>query len=76
MTRQDAAQLEEMTRYSGTIAQLDADSPVYVALDGTCYEATPAGAGEGAFTLYAPAASAGEVFYRLEGQWICSEAVF
>ena len=76
MTRQDAAQLEGMTRYSGTIAQLDADSPVYVALDGTCYEATPAGAGEGAFTLYAPAASAGEVFYRLEGQWICSEAVF
>jgi len=60
-----------MVRYAGTIqcAELDADSPIYVRLDGALYEAAPAGRGDEAFTLYAPAAREMETLIRCGGVW-------
>ena len=66
---QDHTQLEGLQQYSGTVPQLDEDSPVYAVLDGVCYEATPAA--DGSFTLYAPAAETVQILYCLDGQWQC-----
>ena len=69
LTVQPSTQLEGLACYSGVLEELDVDSPVYVVLDGICYEATPGGDGEGAFTLYAPLAETAAVLCRLDGQW-------
>lgn len=44
--------------YTGSVQcdGMDVDSPIYLVLDGTVYEAVPAGRTEYAFSLYAPAA--------------------
>ena len=70
LTVQTSTQLEGLACYSGALAAVDTDSPVYLVLDGVCYEATPGGDGEGAFTCYAPAAETAAVLYRLDGRWI------
>ncbi len=64
-------ELPGLVCYTGTIrcGEMDADSPVYVRLDGALYEAAPAGRGEEAFTLYAPAAREMEVLIRCGGVW-------
>lgn len=42
--------------YTGNLREpVDATSPIYIFCDGTVYEASPAGEGEGAFTAYLPA---------------------
>lgn len=58
-------------RYAGTVQcpEMDGDSPVYLLLDGAAYEASPAGAGDGAFTLYAPPAGQAAILIRCGGQW-------
>lgn len=60
-----------LVRYAGTLRceELDADSPIYVRLDGVLYEAAPSGRGEEAFTLYAPAAREMETLIRCGGVW-------
>ena len=70
----EASPLEGLACYTGTVERLDTDSPVYVALDGVCYEASPAGDGAGAFTLYGPAAQSAAVYYRLDGRWLRADA--
>lgn len=61
--------VDDCVHYTGTIrcGQMDADSPVYLELDGTVYEAVPAGAGENAFSLYAPAAETVSVLISCGG---------
>lgn len=76
VTVQENTQLKGLACYTGTVPQLDADSPVLVSLDGVGYEATPAGTEDGSFTLYGPAAQSMFVFYRLDGQWQCIPAIF
>ena len=62
-----------VTCYSGSLEALDWDSPVYLSLDGTCYEATPAGTGDNPFTLYGPKADVVRVYYRSGGRWLEAE---
>ena len=67
-------------RLEGTLeGPVDVDSPVYVELDGTVYEASPAGDGDGApFTLYVGAPVTGEgvtVMYRCGGTLLRSAAI-
>ena len=62
-----------LTCYSGSLEALDWDSPVYLSLDGTYYEATPAGTGDNPFTLYGPKADVVRVYYRSGGQWMEAE---
>ena len=62
-----------LTCYSGSLEALDWDSPVYLSLDGTCYEATPAGTGDNPFTLYGPKADVVRVYYRSGGRWLEAE---
>ena len=49
-------------------------SPSCLSLDGVLYEASPAGEGEGAFTLYGPEASEVSVLYRQGGVWYAADA--
>ena len=49
---------------------MDPDSPICLVLDGTVYEATPAGDGEYAFTLHGPAAETVELLIRCGGRWM------
>ncbi len=65
----ETCNVEGCVRYVGTIdcAEMDETSPIYLTLDGTIYEATPAGAGETAFCLYAPEASEITVLIECDG---------
>ena len=74
VSRQPAAQLDGLICYSGAVPELDADSPILLSLDGVLYEASPAGEGEGAFTLYGPEASEVSVLYRQGGVWYAADA--
>jgi hypothetical protein len=62
--------------YTGNLdcPAMDADSPVYLELDGAVYEALPAGEGENPFTLRAPAASRVRVLVRCGGTWTAATA--
>lgn len=59
-------------RYTGTIEseRMDADSPVYLVLDGTVYEAVPTSTG---FSLHAPAASSVSVLACSGGRLVLLE---
>ena len=54
-------------QYTGTLscAAMDADSPVYLALDGVVYEACPT---DGGFCLYAPGAQEIAVYVMADGE--------
>lgn len=71
LTIADDGQLPGYLRLEGTLAgAVDEHSPVYVRLGAKLYEACPAGADEGGFTLYAPAEAAArraEVLYLSRG---------
>lgn len=72
-TLENSLRLEGYTRLEGSLSgPVDTDSPVYVRLGDTLYEASPAGeAEEGPFTLYVPEGTALEnlgVYYLLNGQ--------
>ncbi len=72
LERSPSAELPGLVRYCGAFAggSIDGDSPVYMALDGAVYEASPVGSGGAeAFTLYAPPAEAVEVYVRSGGTW-------
>lgn len=71
----DDGKLDGHLRLEGALSgPMDENSPIYIQLGGTLYEATPAGAAEegSPFTLYVPAGSAleGEIcaLYLLDGQ--------
>ncbi len=65
------SKLENCKKYTGEVRceEMDTDSPIYVALDGVVYEATPAGERDHSFTLYAPAAETVTVLVRCGGEW-------
>ena len=65
------SKLENCKKYTGEVRceEMDTDSPIYVALDGVVYEATPAGERDHSFTLYAPAAETVTVLVQCGGQW-------
>ncbi len=65
------SKLEACKKYTGEARceEMDADSPIYVALDGVVYEATPAGECDTSFTLYAPAAETVTVLVQCGGVW-------
>ncbi len=69
----DSSRLENCVKYTGVVddPEMDLDSPIYLVLDGTAYEATPAGDGEYAFTMYGPAAETVEILFRCGGKWMC-----
>lgn len=71
---QESSPLEGLACYTGLLPELDADSPVLVALDGVCYEATPAGLEDGSYTLYAPPARSAAVYARIHGKWVSCSA--
>lgn len=65
------SKLESCKKYTGEVRceEMDADSPICVALDGVVYEATPAGESDNSFTLYAPAAETVTVLVQCGGAW-------
>ncbi len=65
------SKLENCKKYTGTIQceSMDAKSPIYLALDGVVYEASPVGETEYAFTLHAPAAETVTVLVQCGGVW-------
>ena len=66
--------LDGCVEYTGFIeGEVDWNSPIYVSLDGTVYEATPAGKTENSFTLYAPEAERVQVLYYLDGRLVLAE---
>jgi hypothetical protein len=69
--------LDGYVRLSGCLdGPVDDDSPIYLHLGDTLYEASPAGDGELPFTAYVPADAAerpGSLLVRCDGQWVeCS----
>lgn len=64
--------VEGCVHYSGTLdpAQLDPNSPVWLVLDGTVYEAVPTASG---FSLYGPAASSVSVLAYSGGRLVLLE---
>ena len=74
MRIQTSSPLDGLACYTGTLPAVDPTSPVYVELDGVCYEATPAGSGENAYTLYAPPAQSAALCVQIQGQWQRFEA--
>jgi hypothetical protein len=69
--------LDGYVRLSGCLdGPVDDDSPIYLRLGDTLYEASPAGDGELPFTAYVPADAAegpGRLLVRCGGQWVeCS----
>lgn len=72
-TLESSLSLEGYIRLEGTLTgPVDVDSPVFVRLGGTLYEASPVGEeGEVPFTLYVPdgaVSSEAQVLYLLDGQ--------
>lgn len=70
------SELPDLVCYTGKLPnsiQPDWDSPLYVSLDGTVYEASPSAPAGQDFTLYAPEASTMRVFVRSGGVWLCCE---
>jgi len=66
--------LEGCVEYSGFVeGEMDWNSPVFVAVDGVVYEATPAGKTENAFTLYAPEGEHVQVLYYLDGRLVLAQ---
>lgn len=67
-----SSRLDGCVKYTGTVdcPEMDPDSPICLVLDGTAYEATPAGDGEYAFTLHGPAAETVELLIRCGGRWM------
>ena len=69
---ENSLRLEGYTRLEGSLSgPVDTDSPVYVRLGDTLYEASPVGEeGETPFTLYVPdgAVEPAQVLYLLDGQ--------
>lgn len=65
------SKLENCKKYTGEVRceEMDADSPIYVVLDGVVYEATPAGESDASFTLHAPEAETVTVLVQCGGQW-------
>lgn len=64
---QRESKLDGCVQYTGTLscAAMDADSPVYLALDGVVYEACPT---DGGFSLYAPGAQEIAVYVMADGE--------
>lgn len=64
--------IEGCVHYSGTIesAQMDADSPIWLLLDGTTYEAVPTTSG---FSLHAPASDAVSILFQSGGKLVLLE---
>ena len=66
--------LEGCVEYSGFVeGEMDWNSPVFVAVDGVVFEATPAGKTENAFTLYAPEGKHVQVLYYLDGRLVLAQ---
>lgn len=66
---------EGCVELTGAVAAdgMDDESPIYLRLGDTLYEATPAGDGETPFTAYVPADAAAEaltVLVQVNGQWV------
>ena len=73
-TRQSAPELPGLVRYTARLslsAPPDVDSPIYVSLDGTVYEASPSAPAGQDFTLYAPEATELQVYIRQGNIWRC-----
>ena len=66
------SKLDGCVQYTGTLscAAMDADSPVYLALDGVVYEACPT---DGGFSLYAPGAQDTAVYVMADGELVRCE---
>lgn len=67
----DDSKVENCKKYTGEVRceEMDADSPIYVVLDGVVYEATLAGESDFSFTLHAPEAETVTVLVRCGGEW-------
>ncbi len=71
-----SCQLDGLVCWKGALedAVPDWNSPVFVLMDGTAYEASPVGEAENGFTLYAPEAASVSVYVRCGGIWMKYEA--
>lgn len=61
--------------YTGSLGSpIDPTSPIYLLCDGTVYEASPAGEGEGAFTAYLPVQSQTVQLLAMQNGKLCLSA--
>lgn len=74
-TKRPCEELPELACYTGTVSlpePLDWDSPLYVTLNGTTYEASLTAPAGQDFTLYAPETETDPQFFiRSGGIWLC-----
>lgn len=71
--RREQSPLSGCVCYTGTLIcpQMDDDSPVYLCLDGTVYEACPT---DGGFSLHAPAAETVALYILVDGELVLCTA--